>query len=117
MLKAGNGGGGGAGKANNDVRTATNVVSPYYGLGPSWRYTEAHRASMFWHISWSRARNLQELIDSTTGVVLAPKVQPAPHQVKVLAVDEMEVFGLFATPAKARSQIIVGVMLTAVHHQ
>ena len=34
-----------------------------------------------WHYSWSKARNLQEFIDSTTGVVLEPKVQPGPHQV------------------------------------
>ena len=34
-----------------------------------------------WHYSWSRTRKLQEFIDSTTSVVLAPKVQPGPHQV------------------------------------
>ena len=29
-----------------------------------------------WHTSWSQARNSQELIDSTTGVVLVLEVQP-----------------------------------------
>ena len=46
---------------------------------------------MFWHSSWSWARNSLELIDSTTGVVLAPEVQPGPHQI-IGTVDGTDVF-------------------------
>ena len=67
-----------------DVRTSTNVVirpSPQ-GLEHSGRYAE-EQASAF-YFPWSWARNLQELINSTTGEVLAPKVQPGTHQVMAL---------------------------------
>ena len=53
-----------------------------------------------WQYSWSRARNLHEFIDSTAGVVLAPEVQPGPHQV-LGTVNRTD--GLFAIPAEARS--------------
>ena len=33
-----------------------------------------------WQFSWNLARN-SRVINSTTGVVLAPEVQPRPHQV------------------------------------
>ena len=55
-----------------------------------------------WHYSWSQARNPQELIDSTTGVVLASEVQPGPHQV-LGTVNGTDVLAPFATPAEARS--------------
>ena len=42
-------------------------------------------AGMFYISSSSQARNSQELIDGTTGVVLAPEVQPGPHQVMALS--------------------------------
>ena len=54
-----------------------------------------------WHYSWSRARNLQEFIDSTTDVVLAPEVQLEPYQV-LGAVNGTDGFALFAIPAEAR---------------
>ena len=38
-----------------------------------------------WYIPWSQAKNSQELIDSTIGVVLAPEVQPEPRQVMALS--------------------------------
>ena len=47
-----------------------------------------------WHFSWSQARNLQELINSTTGVVLAPEIQPGPHHV-FGTVNGTDVFALF----------------------
>ena len=55
-----------------------------------------------WQYSWSRARNLHEFIDSTTGVVLAPEVQPGPHQV-LGTVNGTDGFALFAIPAEAGS--------------
>ena len=51
-------------------------------------------------ISWSRVRNSQELMDSTTGVVLAPKVQPGTYLIMKLLMGCH-----FATPAEARSQL------------
>ena len=61
----------------NSPRTATSVVMPpnAYRLGPSGRYAQAHQAGTFWYYSWSWTKNLQDCIDSTTGVVLAPEVQ------------------------------------------
>ena len=44
--------------------------------------------------------NSQECIDSTTGVVLAPEVQPGPHQV-IGTINETDVFALFATPSRS----------------
>ena len=52
-----------------------------YGLEPFGHYSEALSYSVFWHFPWSWARKSQECIDSTTGAVLAPKVQPETHQV------------------------------------
>ena len=52
------------------------------------------------HYSWSQARNSQEFIDSTTGVVLAPEVQPEPHQVLALSMGLM-FFALFVIQAEA----------------
>ena len=57
-------------------------------------------------ISWSQARNLQEFIDSTTGVVLAPEVQPAPRQVKALLMGWV-FFALFATPSQSQVPILL----------
>ena len=50
----------------------------------------------------ARARNSQEHIDSASGVVLAPEVQPGPHQI-FGTVNGTDVFALFATPAEIRS--------------
>ena len=54
----------------NGVRTATNVVTPPSPYGPSGHYAETQQASPFGIFP----KNLQELINSTTDVVLAPKV-------------------------------------------
>ena len=50
------------------------------------RHNELACLSFF---SRSQARNSQELINSTTGVVLAPEVQPGPHQVMALSMGQM----------------------------
>ena len=51
--------------------------------------------------SWSQARNSQKHIDSTTGVVLAPEVQPGLHQV-ISTSDGTDVYlPIYATPAEA----------------
>ena len=57
-----------------------------------------------WHYFWSRGRNLQECIHSTTGMVLAPKVQLGPHQI-IGTIDGTDVIALFATPS--RSQVLI----------
>ena len=54
-----------------------------------------------WYYSWNRARNSQECINSTTGVVLAPEVQPGPHQV-IITIDGTDVFALFTTPNQSQ---------------
>ena len=46
-----------------------------------WALRRGTMSQRVWHFSWSRARNSQECIDSTTVVVLAPEVQPGPHWV------------------------------------
>ena len=83
-----------------DVRTVTNMVtppSPRVKTRTLWALRRDTSGRTFWHISWSWARNLQELINSTTGVVLGPKVQPGSHKV-IGTVDETDVFALFCHP-------------------
>ena len=74
-------------------------------IGPSGRYTEAQRAGAFLAYFLEPARNSQELIDSTTGVVLAPKVQPGPYQVKELSMGRM-FLPSFATPSRSQVPIL-----------
>jgi hypothetical protein len=81
------------------VKISANVVTPPspQGLGPSGRYSEALQSGAFGiYFSWNRARILQELIDSTTGVV-------DPSRSGHDTVDGTDGFALFATPAEARS--------------
>jgi hypothetical protein len=59
------------------LKAATNMVI----CSAMQRYNE-HLAHIF---SWRWTRNSQELINSTNGVVLTPKVQSGPHQVMALS--------------------------------
>ena len=49
--------------------------------------------------------NSQEDIDSTTGALLAPEVQPGPHQLFGTA-NGTDVFALLPSPAEAWSLIL-----------
>ena len=59
----------------------------------------------FWYFSWGQARNSQQVINSTTGVVLVSEVQPGPYQV-FDTVDGTDVFALFATPSQGQIPIL-----------
>ena len=80
------------------VKMANDIGSSSLRTRPSGHYAKAQWAHMFY---WSWARNSQELIDSTTGVVLAPKVQPGPHQVMALSMGWM-----FCHPSQSQIPIL-----------
>ena len=63
-----------------------------------------------WHYSWRQARNSQECINSTTGVVLTPEVQPEPDQA-IGSINGTDVFALFATPSQSQVPILLLGML------
>ena len=48
-------------------------------------------SQVVWHFSWGQARNFASIV--TTDVVLAPEIQPGPHQ--VMAHDTVCIAGNF----------------------